>query len=76
MEVLQRLGAQAPAERGHEGSRACIWRCRPFKAHTHTRDWNSLRELVSREEKSGQGTKVGDNKSIPVIRISLVDSLP
>ena len=36
MEVLQRLGAQAPAERGHEGSRACIWRCRTFKAaHPH-----------------------------------------
>ena len=32
MEVLQRLGAQAPAERGHEGSRACLWRCRAFKA--------------------------------------------
>ena len=47
MEVLQRLGAQAPAERGHEGSRACIWRCRPFKAHTHTRDWNPLRVLVN-----------------------------
>ena len=28
MEVLQRLGAQAPAERGHEGSRACIGRSR------------------------------------------------
>ena len=37
MEVLQRLGAQAPAERGHKGSRACIWRCRAFKAsYIHT----------------------------------------
>ena len=47
MEVLQRLGAQAPAERGHEGSRACIWRCRAFKApHPHAvlAPWPGLRK--------------------------------
>ena len=43
MEVLQRLGAQAPAERGHEGSRACICDVARSRLHTHTRRWNPLR---------------------------------
>ena len=43
MEVLQRLGAQAPAERGHEGSRACICDVARSRLHTHTRRWHALR---------------------------------
>ena len=43
MEVLQRLGAQAPAERGHEGSRACICDVARSRLHTHTRGWHALR---------------------------------
>ena len=55
MEVLQRLGAQAPAERGHEGSRACIWRCRAFKPpHPHARLETPCLE-AERDEKTGQG---------------------
>ena len=49
MEVLQRLGAQAPAERGHEGSRACIWLPHPHARRT---------PVAERDEKSEQGESV------------------